>query len=110
MWNVFKDSGHVGPTVPLPSGFYELILTVTIDNLGVEVDKVTLNFNCDSDPGKLKVFQGSITIATLSVHSQISIAGIIVPSILLLIATVVSVIINIYLCAMKNKNNYANIT
>ena len=67
LWNVFKDSGHVGPTVPLPSGFYNLILTPGIENLGVEVDKITLNFNCDSDPGKLEVFQGNTTILTVSV-------------------------------------------
>ena len=59
LWNVFKDSGHVGPTIPLLSGFYELILTVSIDNFGVEVDKITLNFNCDSDPGEVKVSSGT---------------------------------------------------
>ena len=107
-WNIFKDSGHVGPTIPLPSEFYELILTVTVDNLGVEVDKITLNFNCDSDPGKLEVFQGSPTIATLSVHSQILIAGIIVPSICtfcFFITTLISVVINIYMC-IKSRQGY----
>ena len=106
LWNVFIESEHVGQTVPLPPGTYELILTVSIDNFGVEVDKVTLNFNCDSNPGKLDVFQGSTTIATLSVHSQISIAGVIVPSVigfLLLITTVISVGFNIYFKIQKNK-------
>ena len=55
LWN---NSGHVGPIVPLSSGFYKLILTVSTDNFGVEVDKITLNFNCDSDPGEVQVSSG----------------------------------------------------
>ena len=98
MWN---NSGHVGPIVPLPSGFYELILTVTKDNFGVEVDKITLNFNCDSDPGKLEVFPGNITI---SVHPRITITTFIVPVICLSCTSLIGFACSVYLCITKKRN------
>ena len=100
LWNVFKDSGHVGPTIPLLSGFYELILTVSIDNLGVEVDEITLNFNCDSDPGEVKVLPG-----TLSVQSRI-IAVSIGSCIVLILITVTAVICQ---CIRRKRNQYAQV-
>ena len=56
LWNVFKDSGPVGQHLQLPSGQYDLVLFLTMDpdDLGVEIDKTTLNFNCDADPGLIE--------------------------------------------------------
>ena len=50
-WNVFKNSGPVGRHLQLPSGRYILVLFLSVDDHGVEIDKTTLNFNCDADPG-----------------------------------------------------------
>ena len=54
LWNVFKDSGSVGQHLQLPSGHYDLVLFLSVDNYGVEIDKTTLTFDCDADPGQIE--------------------------------------------------------
>ena len=63
--NVFKDSGPVGQHLHLPSGRYDLVLFLTVDDLGVEIDKTTLNFNCDADPGQIETSQIMYNGATM---------------------------------------------
>ena len=64
LWNVFKDSGPVGQHLHLSSGNYDLILFLSVDNLGVEIDKTTLNFNCDADPGLIETNHNGTTMET----------------------------------------------
>ena len=64
LWNVFKDSGPVGQHLHLSSGHYDLVLFLSVDNLGVEIDKTTLNFNCDADPGITETNHNGTTMET----------------------------------------------
>ena len=64
LWNVFKDSGPVGQHLHLSSGHYDLVLFLSVDNLGVEIDKTTLNFNCDADPGLIEANHNGTTMET----------------------------------------------
>ena len=69
LWNVFKDSGPVGQHLQLPSGHYDLVLFLSVDDLGVEIDKTTLTFNCDTDPGLIEtshiIHNGGTTETTI---------------------------------------------
>ena len=62
LWNVYKDSGPVGQHLHLSSGHYDLVLFLSVDNLGVEIDKTTLTFNCDADPGLIETNHNGTTI------------------------------------------------
>ena len=64
LWNVFKDSGPVGQHLQLQSGSYVLELLLSVDDLGVEIDKTTLNFNCDRDPGEIESISTEATVPT----------------------------------------------
>ena len=106
LWN---NSGHVGPIVPLSSGFYKLILTVSTDNFGVEVDKITLNFNCDSDPGKLQVFWGNTTYSFPTLNPSVNV-GILLTNIfgpIILSSALFSVCV--WICTRKKRNQYEQI-
>ena len=67
LWNVFKDSGPMGRHLQLPSGRYILVLFLSVDDHGVEIDKTTLNFNCDADPGLIESnHMGNATLAPMN--------------------------------------------
>ena len=57
LWNVFRDSGPVGQHLQLKSGSYDLVLFLSVDNYGVEIDKTTVNFDCDGNPGEINPMQ-----------------------------------------------------
>ena len=71
LWNVFKDSGPVGQHLHLSSGHYDLVLFLSVDNLGVEIDKTTLNFNCDADPGLIETNHNGTTMETTTSVGEI---------------------------------------
>ena len=108
LWNVFKDSGPVGKHLQLPSGRYTLVLFLTVDpdDLGVEIDKTTLNFNCDADPGLVEtnnnMNNGTLTPMTdvLSVGEKVGI-GIGVVAAVAAVATALIAVITFYFQCKK---------
>lgn len=95
LWNVFKNSGPVGQNIQLLSGRYVLILIVSADDFGIEVDKTTLNFNCDRDPGEVETGNSPSVVVVVSIITSIVVA----------IATVVSTAVSVYLCVFRKKRN-----
>ena len=95
LWNVFKNSGPVGQNLQLLSGRYVLILIVSVDDFGIEVDKTTLNFNCDRDPGEIETGNSLSVVAIVTITTSIVVA----------ITTVVSTAVSIYLCVFRKKRN-----
>ena len=83
LWNVFKDSGPVGKLLQLQSGTYDLVLFLSVDDLGVEIDKTTLDFNCVGNPGQIESIDPTTTTDTtvttagpLSTDEIITIVGV----------------------------------
>ena len=77
LWNVFKDSGPVGKLLQLQSGSYDLVLVLSVDDLGVEIDKTTLDFNCDANPGKIESIDPTTTETTVTTAGSLSVGDII---------------------------------
>ena len=98
LWNVFKDSGPVGQHLQLSSGHYDLVLFLSVDNLGVEIDKTTLNFNCDADPGLIETNHNGTTMETTTtvLLSVGEIVGIVTA-----VATIVSAIGGVVIAAIS---------
>ena len=50
-WNIFQTSGQVGKPIKIYKGTYKLQILVdkSDDEYGIEIDKVSLEFNCDTD-------------------------------------------------------------
>ena len=50
-WNIFQTSGQVGNPIKVYKGTYKLQILVakSDDEYGIEIDKVSLKFNCDTD-------------------------------------------------------------
>ena len=72
-WNDFRSSGQVGNPVQIHEGVYKLQiqLSKSSDEYGIEIDKVSLQFNCSSvnvnnecPESVIKVDGGSITGST----------------------------------------------
>lgn len=42
-WNVFRNSGNLGPALNLRQGRYTLLITVVTDEYGVEFDRIRIN-------------------------------------------------------------------
>ena len=55
---------HWPTSAPLIWSLYNLVLFLSVDNLGVEIDKTTLNFNCDADPGLIETNHNGTTMET----------------------------------------------
>ena len=89
-WNVFRDSGPVGRRLQLSPGHYNLVLEllVSVDDIGVEIDKTALNFRCDGDPGEISTETPETTVTELSVSE---IVGIMVA-----VATVIGSVVAIF--------------
>ena len=77
LWNVFKDSGPVGQHLMLQSGSYDLVLFLSVDDLGVEIDKTSLNFNCDGNPGEIESIDPTTTDTTGTTDGSLSVGAII---------------------------------
>ena len=112
LWNVFKDSGPVGQHLMLQSGSYNLVLSLSVDDLGVEIDKTTLNFNCDENPGQIEFnVNSAATLATVPTGSLLSVGEIL--GIVTAVATVIGTIGGIVIAALtvfvryKRHNLYA---
>ena len=99
LWNVFKDSGPVGQHLHLSSGHYDLVLLLNVDNLGVEIDKTTLNFNCDADPGIIETNHNGTTMETTTTVLVLLPVGEIV-GIVTAFATIVSAIGGVIIAAI----------
>ena len=50
-WNIFQNSGQVGNPIKINKGTYKLqiLIAKSDDEYGIEIDKVSLEFNCDTD-------------------------------------------------------------
>ena len=72
-----------------------LKLIVSVDDFGIEVDKTTLNFNCDRDPGEIETGNSLSVVAIVTITTSIVVA----------ITTVVSTAVSIYLCVFRKKRN-----
>ena len=116
LWNVFKDSGPVGQHLHLSSGHYDLILFLSdcVDNLGVEIDKTSLNFNCDTDPGLIETNHNGTTMETTTtvLLSVGEIIGIVTAA-----ATIVGTIGGVFIAAIsvlkfarRSRRQWDNIT
>ncbi|KAH3747025.1 hypothetical protein DPMN_181446 [Dreissena polymorpha] len=58
-WNVFRNSGNIGPALNLRKGTYTLVLYPLTDQWGVEFDRIRVNAeNQNPDPEK-KLFCGA---------------------------------------------------
>ena len=77
LWNVFKDSGPVGQHLQLQSGSYVLVLFLSVDDLGVEIDKTTLIFNCDGNPGEIESINPTTTETTVTTDGSLSVGAIV---------------------------------
>lgn len=42
-WNVFRNSGRIGPSLTLPKGVHTLEIEVETDKWGVELDRIEIN-------------------------------------------------------------------
>ena len=78
-WNVFQSSGQVGNQVQINKGVYNLQiqLSKSSDEYGIEIDKVSLQFNCSSvnvnnqcPKSVIKVDRGSITGSTATTDTS----------------------------------------
>lgn len=56
-WNVFRNSGNLGPALNLRPGRYDLLVTVVTDYWGVEFDRIRINAE-NQDPN-IDLFCGS---------------------------------------------------
>lgn len=52
-WNVFRNSGRIGPSVVLSRGNYLLQIEVETDKWGVELDRIEINAENQDPMGKL---------------------------------------------------------
>lgn len=50
-WNVFRNSGNLGPAINLREGRYNLTISVVTDRWGVEFDRIRVNAE-NQNPGK----------------------------------------------------------
>lgn len=47
LWNVFLSTGPIGESIQVTKGIYQLKLyAINTDEYGVEIDSITLSFNC----------------------------------------------------------------
>ena len=111
LWNVFKDSGPVGQHLQLPSGHYDLILLLSVDNYGVEIDKTTLNFNCDADPGQIEtshvIPNDATTEITVPDHDFLSVGEIL--GIVTAASTIVGTIVGVVSAAVTAYFKYVRV-
>lgn len=56
-WNVFRNSGKIGPVLNLARGRYSLLITVVTDFYGVELDRIRIN--AENQNPEIYLFCGS---------------------------------------------------
>ena len=83
----------MGQHLHLSSGHYDLVLLLNVDNLGVEIDKTTLNFNCDADPGLIETNHNGTTMETTTTVLVLRSVGEIVGTIATIVGAIGGVVI-----------------